>query len=53
MIRVGHVADMRRRGMLTGFWWEGQKEIDHYEDRDVGGRIILKCIRKIGWGGME
>jgi hypothetical protein len=27
-----------------GFWWESQKERDHEEDQDVGGRIILKWI---------
>jgi hypothetical protein len=26
------------------FWWESQKERGHWEDLDVGGRIILKCI---------
>jgi hypothetical protein len=24
--------------------WESQKERNHYEDLDVGERIILKCI---------
>jgi hypothetical protein len=26
------------------FRWESQKERDHYEDLDVGGRIILEVI---------
>jgi hypothetical protein len=26
------------------YWWESQKERDHEEDVNVGGRIILKCI---------
>jgi hypothetical protein len=26
------------------FWWERQKERDHYEDLFVGGRIILRWI---------
>jgi hypothetical protein len=30
--------------MHIGFWWESQKEWDHEEDLDVGGRIILKWI---------
>jgi hypothetical protein len=30
--------------MHRGYWWEGQKERDHYEDQDVGGWIILKLI---------
>jgi hypothetical protein len=44
MIWAGHVARMGRRGMHIGFWWESQKERDHKEDLDVGGRIILKWI---------
>jgi hypothetical protein len=30
--------------MHIGVCWEIQKEGDHYEDLDVGGRIILKWI---------
>jgi hypothetical protein len=33
---------MGRRGMYTGYWWESQKERDHYEDKDVSGFKILK-----------
>jgi hypothetical protein len=35
---------MGRRAMHIGFWWENQKERDHYEDTDVEGGIILKRI---------
>jgi hypothetical protein len=38
--------------MHVGFWWENQKERDHYEDQDVGGMIITKWVLQIGWGGM-
>jgi hypothetical protein len=32
---------------------ESQKEKDHWEDEDVGGRTILKCIlRERGWDGL-
>jgi hypothetical protein len=30
--------------MHIGYWWESQKEKDHYEDQDVGGSTILKLI---------
>jgi hypothetical protein len=33
---------MGRRGMHIGFWWESQKERDHQEGLDVGGKIIFK-----------
>jgi hypothetical protein len=39
--------------MHTGFWWEGQKERDHYEDLDIGGSIILKWILETGWCSMD
>jgi hypothetical protein len=41
---AGHVPYMGRRGMHAGFWWENRKERDHYEDLDIGGRIILRWI---------
>jgi hypothetical protein len=27
-----------------GYWWESQKERDHWEDQGVGGWTILKWI---------
>jgi hypothetical protein len=27
-----------------GYWWESQKETDHWEEKDVGGWTILKQI---------
>jgi hypothetical protein len=41
---AGHEGHVERRGISTGFSWESQKERDHYEDLDVGGRMLLKCI---------
>jgi hypothetical protein len=42
--------------MLTGYWWESQKERDHWEEQDVGWWTILKWIlerydgmERIGW----
>jgi hypothetical protein len=41
---VVHVVQMWRRGMHTGYWWESEKERDHWEDQDVGVWTILKYI---------
>jgi hypothetical protein len=32
MSLAGHIAQMGRRGMHIGYWWENQKEGDHWED---------------------
>jgi hypothetical protein len=42
-----------RRGMHVGYWWESQKERDHYEEHDVGGWIILKRILEVVGGCMD
>jgi hypothetical protein len=34
----------RMGGENAAFWWESQKETDHYDDLNVGGRKILKLI---------
>jgi hypothetical protein len=42
--------------MHIGFWWESQKERDHWEDEDIGGRIILRWILerdRMGWYGLD
>jgi hypothetical protein len=41
---AGNVARMGRKEMNLGYWWESQKERDHWEDQDVDGWIILKWI---------
>jgi hypothetical protein len=39
---------MGRRGMHIRFWWKSQKEIDHYNDLDVGkGDNIKMDLREI------
>jgi len=40
---AGHVARVGEgRVFFTGFWLLGLKEIVHWEDLGVGGRITLK-----------
>jgi hypothetical protein len=39
-----HVARVAGRGMHIDYWLGSPKERDHYEDQDVGGRIILRRI---------
>jgi hypothetical protein len=47
---AGHVARLGRAGVCTGFWWGNLREIDHSENPDADGRIILRYIfRKLDW----
>jgi hypothetical protein len=40
--------------MHIGYWWESQKERDHWEDQDVGGWTILKMVLgEIGRDGRD
>jgi hypothetical protein len=42
------------KGIHVGFWWENQKEGDHLEDLELGGRIILKWILdRMEWYGLN
>jgi hypothetical protein len=34
--------------MHIGYWWESQKEREHYEGQDVSGRIIKVRSRRKG-----
>jgi hypothetical protein len=49
---AGHVALMREGRVVHGFWWGGLTERDHWGDRDVDGRIILRWIFR-RWEGIE
>ena len=40
---VGHVARMGGK-VCTGFWWRNLREGDHWGDKDLDGRIILRWI---------
>jgi hypothetical protein len=38
----------------VGYWWESQKERDHWEDQDVGGWTIFKIQRdRLGLYGLD
>jgi hypothetical protein len=40
--------------MRVGFWWESQKERNHYKNLDIGGRINIKMnLREIRWIDMD
>jgi hypothetical protein len=41
--------------MHIGYWWESQKERDHWKDQDVGRWTILKWILReiVGWDGVD
>jgi hypothetical protein len=32
----------KKRNSYITYWWENQKERDHYKDKDEGGWTILK-----------
>jgi hypothetical protein len=34
-----------RRGMHIEYWWESQKERDHWEDQDVGEWTIFNELQ--------
>jgi hypothetical protein len=41
---LDHVAGIGVVEACTGFWWENLREIDHWGEAGVDGRIILKRI---------
>jgi hypothetical protein len=38
---AGYVARLGEKRHI-GYWWEIQKERDHWEDQDIGGWTMLK-----------
>jgi hypothetical protein len=43
-----------REKNCTSFWWESQKERDHFVDQGVDGRMGVRMdLREIGWGSIE
>jgi hypothetical protein len=40
----GHVALMAEKMIAYRYSWESHTDKDHWEDQDVGGRIILNWI---------
>jgi hypothetical protein len=47
---AGQIARMGRRGTRLSFWWEGQKERDHWEDQDRRVDNIEIDLREV-WSG--
>jgi hypothetical protein len=39
--------------MHIGYWWESQKQRDHYEDQDIYRDNVKMVLREIGWGVMD
>jgi hypothetical protein len=40
--------------MLIGYWWESQKERDHWEDQDVGVWItLISTLDGMGWYALD
>jgi hypothetical protein len=51
LILIPFLHEWGRRGTHIDYWWENQKERDHWEDQDVGGWIILGWILE-RWDGV-
>jgi hypothetical protein len=39
--------------MHIEYWWESQKDRDHWEDEDIGGWIIKWILDRMGWCGLN
>jgi hypothetical protein len=40
-----------RRIVHVRYWWESHREIDHWEDLDINGKLILNGFQRnmMGW----
>jgi hypothetical protein len=52
---MGHVTRMGEGRGVLGFWLGGPKVRDHWEDLDIGGRIILSLTlgSRDRWGELD
>jgi hypothetical protein len=41
---MGGACGTDGRGVHIGYWWESQKERDHFGHQDVCGQTILKWV---------
>jgi hypothetical protein len=41
--------ELGKREMHIGYWWEIQKEREHWENQDVSGWYLTET----GWSGMD
>jgi hypothetical protein len=50
---AGYVGRIGGRRMHIGYWWESQKERDHWKDQDVCVDNIKMDLREIGCDGTD
>jgi hypothetical protein len=52
---AGHVARMGRRGMRICYWYESQKERDHWKEQGIGRWVdnIRMDLGEVGWGYVD
>jgi hypothetical protein len=44
IIKYLNISGQVFEAVIGKYWWESQKERDHWEDQDVGGWTIIKWI---------
>jgi len=53
MIKGGTCETYGRGEIHTEFCWGNLKKRDSFVDLGIYSRVVLKCIRKIGWDSVE